>query len=140
MNTKMRINNRSIAIRHFCADCAGSPLDVTLCTIFHCDLWPWRIGEIKSKSYKKRVGDAFSRKTFALEETLSLGLTLEDFLHPSEAAISKTRPLGDEDFTEEDGKEVVDSPECLKAQQGDALTGAAGPPEAQKGNKERRHS
>ena len=38
------------------------------------------------------------------------------------------------------GKEVVDSPECLKAQQGDALTGAAGPPEAQKGNKERRHS
>ena len=29
------------------------------------------------------------------------------------------------------GKEVVDSPECLKAQQGDTLTGAAGPLEAQ---------
>ena len=39
------------------------------------------------------------------------------------------------------GKEVVlKHQKSRKEQIGDALTGAAGPPEAQKGNKERRHS
>jgi len=97
MNKKMKIKNKSIATKHFCADCAGSPLGVTLCTIFSCDLWPWRIGYLRSKSYKTRVGGAFSGKSFILKETLALGLTLEDFLHPSETAINKTWPLAQQD-------------------------------------------
>ena len=38
------------------------------------------------------------------------------------------------------GKEVQSAQHEGRQTQGDALTGAAGPPEAQKGNKERRHS
>lgn len=104
MSNKTKIRNRAVVIRRFCADCAGSPLDVTLCTIFHCDLWPWRIGDLRTQSYEKRVGGAFSGKSMALKETLALGLTLGDFLHPTEAAISRTRPLGQENLDDDDEK------------------------------------
>jgi hypothetical protein len=91
--------NAGLVIRRFCADCAGTALDATLCTILDCKLWPLRIGRLGTKGYKTRMVGAFSGKTLALKETLALGLTLDDFLHPTADAISKTGPL--EDSSEE---------------------------------------
>jgi len=87
--------NAGLLIRRFCAECAGTALGATLCTILDCKLWPLRIGRLGTKAYKTRTVSAFSGKSLPLKETLALGLTLDDFLHPSEDAISKTRPLGD---------------------------------------------
>jgi len=83
---------KRVAIRHFCADCAGSPLDTTLCTILYCELWPFRIMGLGTKGYEKRVRGAFSGKGFTLKETLRCGLTLDDYLHPTADSINKTRP------------------------------------------------
>jgi len=89
------MNKIEKAVTRFCADCAGKPLDVTLCTIFYCDLWPHRMGKMGSNGYKTRVEKAFSGKSYALREaTATCGLTLGDFLRPAKNLLIKKTHFG----------------------------------------------
>ena len=48
--------NRAQAVRKFCLDCAGNSKEVTLCHIFGCPLWEYRMsGSIKGKVFRERM-------------------------------------------------------------------------------------
>ena len=103
--TGSRIN----AIKEFCRDCAGTPLETTLCTIFYCSLWPHRIGGLGTRGYKNRIKMAFEGNSLALNEAKSCGLTLEDFLRPTKDSINKIRPF----------RKLADYQEDEKTEKGD---------------------
>ena len=70
------------AIRDKCLECSGdSPKEVTLCHIFDCPLWPFRIGaSIESKQYKKRISLALRRYRKDLEELQAMDVDVSIFL------------------------------------------------------------
>lgn len=48
--------NRAQAVRNHCFDCAGNSKEVTLCQIFDCPLWEYRMsGSIKGKVFRDRM-------------------------------------------------------------------------------------
>ena len=124
--------SKRTAIKTYCRECAGGSYpEVILCHLADCPLWPYRTG-YSAASMAKSVKQALVRHPDIAKELADLGL---DACF-SQNAIKKPvrwrgKSVGTGQTTGVNKKEVVDSPECLKAKQGDALTGAAGPPEAQ---------
>ena len=90
--------NKSQAIRRKCLECNGSPLEVSLCTVVLCELWPYRFGySMKDKRFMRRMVTAkknhpekFKEVVKLVRETLS-----EQPITPKNAQI---RMFFEEDF------------------------------------------
>lgn len=73
---------KSKAIKLKCLDCAGdSPKEVTLCHLFSCPLWPFRIGaSIQSKQYRKRMEVALQNFPEDIKALTEMGVDISFFL------------------------------------------------------------
>jgi hypothetical protein len=132
--------SKRTAIKAYCRECAGGTYpEVILCHLTDCPLWPYRTG-YSAASTAKSAKQALIRHPDIAKELADLGL---DACFSQNAikkpATWRRKSTGAGQTTGVKGKEVVDSPKHVirKEQSGDALTGAAGPLEAQD---ERRHA
>ena len=83
--------NRAKAIAKHCLECSGdSPKEVTLCHLFDCPLWEYRIGaRVGTKHYKKRIKGAIKRYEADVKELEAMGIDCSLFL-PPRASISRS--------------------------------------------------
>ena len=83
--------NRAKAIAKYCLECSGeSPKEVTLCHLFDCPLWQYRIGaRVSTKHYNKRIKGAIKRYETDVKELEAMGIDISRF-SPSRASISRS--------------------------------------------------
>ena len=85
--------NRAKAIAKHCLECSGdSPKEVTLCHLFDCPLWQYRIGAgVKTKHYKKRIKGAIKRYETEVKELEAMGVDCTRFLLSSTSISRSTK-------------------------------------------------
>jgi len=116
--------SKRTAIKAYCRECAGGTYpEVILCHLTDCPLWPYRTG-YSAASTAKSMKIALAKHPDIAKELADLGLDahfLQSAIKKHAMGRGKSRRTGQTTGVKK--KEVVDSPECLKAKQGDALEG-----------------
>jgi len=69
------------AIRQYCFECAGEmSLEVTLCSVVDCPLWPYRTGHgLDSAAYRQRLALAIKNHAPEMQSLLRAGVDMALF-------------------------------------------------------------